>query len=321
MEKIIKQLENVAKNTRLSTVEKSEIKSMLLQYVKSHPVNTVAFSSRSVKSPFSINDFRNKKTLSAFVIGGLLLGSTVSFASESTVPGDVLYPVKIHINEPVLGAIAVTPQAKADWGVRKAERRLEEVEKLAEEPEVTPQVRELAEANFNVSTNQVQEHIANFENDDDSDDAIATAEKFAEMLRKHERKLGERDALRLTAAIERASIVPVAVNAIKETSVNTVQPATSAVKEKKESVGNVLKNVRGARGNAEKVQKELKQKYNREDIQSDQNPVAQTAPSFENKKIDRSDSNRVNIEEIRSIPVNTTPSAGTSEPHNQTEND
>lgn len=323
MEQIIKQLKNVAKDTRLSAVEKAAIKTQLLRYVQAHPVRAEAFSSHFIPSPFNINNFRNKKTLSAFVIGGLLLGSTVSFAAENTVPGDVLYPVKIHINEQVLAVIAVTPQAKADWDVRKAERRLEEVEKLADEPTVTPEVKAAAEANFNASTNQVQEHIANFESDDDSEDAIATAEKFAEMLRKHEGNLDKRDMTRAASMIRSTSTSEASYSQATTTK-EEVSSVSSFVGEKEESFDKVLKSVRGARGNAEKKQKELEQKYHKEDVQIE---ASVTVPVSVQSEVSRGNSyNAVNdkhgrSEEFRATPIDAAPSAQVDEQKTQPEND
>jgi hypothetical protein len=237
-------------------MEKAAIKSQLLHYVKAHPVNTDEFPTHLSSSLFSINNFRNKKTLSAFVIGGLLLGSSVSFASERAVPGDILYSVKIHINEQVLDAIAVTPQAKADWGVRKVERRLEEVEKLAVTPSVSREIKIATEENFNASVNKVEERIAIFEKEDDSEEAIRTAEKLAEMLRKHER-VSDKKSFDMVVAV---SDTP----SLEITATTSLESALLAPEVKSVSRGNVLENIRVARGKAEKKQKELKNKYRKE---------------------------------------------------------
>lgn len=265
MEHTIKQLKNGAKNTRLSVAEKAVIKSQLLHYVKSHPVGSGAFSSHVIPSPFSIQNFRNKKTLSAFVVGGLLIGGTVSFAAENTIPGDVLYPIKIHVNESIFGAVAVTPQAKADWGVRKAERRLEEVEKLAVAPTVSPEIRANAEASFNASADQVQEHITNFEKQNDSEDAIRTAGKLANMLRTHEHSLdGKRNFREMeTKSLEQTN----ATNSSASDASTTV--AVPVSRDESKAFIDVLDNVRGVRGNAEKRQKELKHKYHKDESVAD----------------------------------------------------
>lgn len=252
MEHIIKKIKKGAKHTRLSAVEKAEMKSVLVRHMKANPVSITVLNTRKIQSPFfNINNFRNKKGISILVIGGLLMSGSVSLAAEKTVPGDALYPIKIHVNEQVRGALAVTPKAKADWDVQKAERRLVEVEKLAVAPDVSPEIKVAAEADFNANTERVQEHIAKFEEDNDSEDAIDTAGKFTEMLRRHEGALGKRNFERTTLASDTASTTEIATTTL-------VAPVNKA------ELDDVLQNVRGARGNAERRQKELKQKYHKE---------------------------------------------------------
>ncbi|MBI2483147.1 hypothetical protein HYV74_03130 [Candidatus Uhrbacteria bacterium] len=60
----------------------------------------------------------------------LVLGSGVAFAAEHALPGELLYPMKVHLNEEVRAAFSVGPRARAAWNTRRAERRLEEFESL-----------------------------------------------------------------------------------------------------------------------------------------------------------------------------------------------
>lgn len=62
----------------------------------------------------------------------LLLGTTSAFA-EKSVPGKLLYGVKIFVNEPVAGIFAFTKEEKTEWKERLVERRLEEAKKLITE--------------------------------------------------------------------------------------------------------------------------------------------------------------------------------------------
>ncbi len=61
-----------------------------------------------------------------------LLGGGTSYAAQGALPGDTLYPVKTHVNEPVQEALAFSTQAKADVEANIAEERLSEAEKLAQ---------------------------------------------------------------------------------------------------------------------------------------------------------------------------------------------
>lgn len=58
------------------------------------------------------------------------LGGGTSLVAENAAPGDILYPVKIAINENVRGGLTLGAENKAEWYVQKTERRLEEAKKL-----------------------------------------------------------------------------------------------------------------------------------------------------------------------------------------------
>lgn len=58
----------------------------------------------------------------------VLVGGGTSLAAEGSVPGDVLYPVKIRVTEPLRAVLVVSsPEARALWDVERASRRLEEL--------------------------------------------------------------------------------------------------------------------------------------------------------------------------------------------------
>lgn len=77
----------------------------------------------------------------------------VQVAAEMALPGEALYPVKVTLNDGAIELVAVTSEAKARAKVTLVERRTEEVEALAEQDELTP---ELAEA---ISDN-IEGHVA-----------------------------------------------------------------------------------------------------------------------------------------------------------------
>lgn len=69
----------------------------------------------------------------SFIIAALILALSggTAVAAEGSLPGDTLYPVKIHVNESVRTALALSAEADANWDVERAERRLEEAAELA----------------------------------------------------------------------------------------------------------------------------------------------------------------------------------------------
>ncbi|HEU4677573.1 MAG TPA: DUF5667 domain-containing protein [Candidatus Paceibacterota bacterium] len=69
--------------------------------------------------------------MTATLLIALLLGGGTSYAAENAIPGDLLYPVKVDINENVKSAFAVGDDAEAKLQADLARERLKEAEVLA----------------------------------------------------------------------------------------------------------------------------------------------------------------------------------------------
>jgi len=100
--------------------------------------------SRPITSPYSHSVFvllsRSWITYSvASLLIVALLGGSAAVAAEKSVPGDLLYPVKIKVTEPARDLLVQTPTEHARWESQKASRRLEEAAILAEHNELTPE--------------------------------------------------------------------------------------------------------------------------------------------------------------------------------------
>lgn len=100
------------------------MRSALLQQVQATPVRATP------SYRFFFHTHRLAASLSGTFVAVFLLGTT-AFAAQGALPGDVLYPVKIHLNEAVTEAVAVSDEAKATWNASVAEERVKEAEKLA----------------------------------------------------------------------------------------------------------------------------------------------------------------------------------------------
>ncbi len=82
--------------------------------------------------------FGNIKSLKNFpmIKAGIMIaiiattGGATSFAAQNSVPGDTLYPVKIHVNENVRGVFSVSANARAEHNARLVTERANETEEL-----------------------------------------------------------------------------------------------------------------------------------------------------------------------------------------------
>src|SRR3989338_9283268 len=67
----------------------------------------------------------------ALVVVLFVTSSGISYAAQGALPGDALYAVKVRVNEPVLGALALSSSQKAEWAMRVAGERLKEAATLS----------------------------------------------------------------------------------------------------------------------------------------------------------------------------------------------
>ncbi len=137
MKNIEEQLNNLQK-TVMNTKEHDAVRGAVVSYMQENPVVLVRNSEDSrllkyqrAKMPIVNNHLITKIRMTIAIIIALLLGGGTSFAAENALPGDVLYPIKIYVNENVQELAAVSDKAEAKVQAHLAERRLEEAEKLA----------------------------------------------------------------------------------------------------------------------------------------------------------------------------------------------
>jgi hypothetical protein len=126
-----------AKAVRLTAIEKRDLRRKLLEYVQMRPIRTEttyrlplvegATNTRGQLSHFSIFSF---KFISGVTALFLMVGTGVSWAAEGALPGELLYPVKVAVNEEVVARLAAGGEGKAQWEGKRIERRLVEAEQL-----------------------------------------------------------------------------------------------------------------------------------------------------------------------------------------------
>lgn len=157
----ISQFKKEMRSIVLDPAKKSEVKNNIATYIKMHSVRE--FESPRLKLQKRENIlFFNPQHMYAKIATLLILlsGSGTAFAAENTIPGDSLYPVKVHINEPVRAALAVGAEAKANWASAVAERRLDEASRLAAKGTLTTSTEANLEARFTAQTEKVKDQIA-----------------------------------------------------------------------------------------------------------------------------------------------------------------
>ena len=189
-DKNLEQFLERSKKVKLFEQERSVIKQSVLNFMKENPVRLES-SARLIlwSNIFSFNKFNLTNTMAKLLILTLMTGGGISFAAEQALPGDILYPIKIGVNEEARGWLEFSSEAKANWEVERAQRRLEEAEQLASEGSLNTETRAVIEANFRAHSEKVKDRIAEFENKENFNAAADVGSNFETSLKAHEKIL------------------------------------------------------------------------------------------------------------------------------------
>lgn len=116
-----------------------------------------------------------------------LTGSGVALASEASLPGDALYPLKVAVTEPVR-TFLTSAEEKARWHMALAERRLDEAALLARKGKLDEETEETLALRFSKSANlavrAVEEEAVH-----DPESISLTSDRFANRLSAYENVL------------------------------------------------------------------------------------------------------------------------------------
>ena len=137
-------LKTEAAKLRLSAQEKSAMKARIFGV----PAPVAMAPQSSPYFIFSYQFLQARVLAPMMVLLVVFVGAGTAGAAQGSLPGDLLYPVKISVNEAVEVALATTPVAKAEVSAKLAERRVEEAEVLASRGELTPEAGEELAASF-----------------------------------------------------------------------------------------------------------------------------------------------------------------------------
>jgi hypothetical protein len=177
MKRFSEQFHKQAKNVTLSVAEKAELQERLVAYMEYHPLPDNKKQANKITeiipSTFTFEMimgrlqafFSTSNRPICYALGSfaLILLVTIPVLSERAMPGDVLYAIKVQVNEELRSTLIFDSYQKVEWETKRLNRRIAEARLLASEGKLT----EAAEA---VVAKAVQEHTA-------------TAQKQIEVLR------------------------------------------------------------------------------------------------------------------------------------------
>lgn len=108
-------------------------------------------------SPYFLFSYQFRMVMAGVMLFVLAGAGTASAAAGSALPGDILYPIKINVNEAVKVALATTPVAKAVLHAELADVRVEEAQALAVQGKLNASTTQQLAANFDEHAKSAQE--------------------------------------------------------------------------------------------------------------------------------------------------------------------
>jgi hypothetical protein len=176
MKKTIKSFTSFLKSLKsnssfnLTVNENNRIKNSLIKEIYKNPVRkSLFFSFIDVFKNTFIPLTQNRMRILSFVAVFLVLFSGVSYAAEGALPGDVLYSVKVDVNEELRSLFNFSPEAELAWEKEKIERRVSELEALEEEGEVSDEAKAELAMNLSEHVEDINKIFDELDRDADGD--------------------------------------------------------------------------------------------------------------------------------------------------------
>jgi len=169
---------DILRSLALREDTKARMREALLSYSDEHPV-------RAEQNTFALSAFMTSRRFSlygSFVAAFIVLGGGVTLAAEGSQPGDIFYPIKTGISEPIMTAFATTDAEKVRVASTLAVRRIDEITALAASGSLTDEKQATLEHSFDQNIQIIEERTNALADQGDSHTALALREEFTASL-------------------------------------------------------------------------------------------------------------------------------------------
>lgn len=175
------------KSEKLSMHEREEMRATLLRRMES------GARQHSTRGAFLFGEqYVGYKRAIGFALASVLAVSTgASYAAASALPGDVLYPVKIQVNERAMSLFAVTPKASAEFAQKQIGRRALEAEALAKEDRLDDAKKDQLREGTKMHVDAYTEARAKIERKGEREKVEELENKMRRTIKDHERAFSD----------------------------------------------------------------------------------------------------------------------------------
>ena len=180
--KEVKDIFKYSNKISLTQNEKESVKRILQAHIDMSHVRVGLWErlkhQRSIKTKF--------KLMPLILAILLTFSGGTALAANSALPGDLLYPVKVGMNEKIRGVLAFTSEAEAGYQGDLAVRRIEEIEQLIAEGKLEVTLKEKIEENFEKHSEKTLNLIEELEAKGNFEAAAAVGARFEASLKAHD---------------------------------------------------------------------------------------------------------------------------------------
>jgi len=186
-EKYLKNLVDQSKKVFLTDKEKQIMKSEVLGFIKKHPIQETSMNWLSWPA-FKMPVLRYAPVMAVLTV---VVTFGVSYAANYALPGDALYPIKVGVNEKVLGLLYISDESKAKYDVELAQLRLEEIEKIANKYKLDERTKGKISDLLNGHIERVQKFSDKIKNDSNPELSLKIDSELEASLNAHKEILDE----------------------------------------------------------------------------------------------------------------------------------
>ncbi|MBI4128631.1 MAG: hypothetical protein HY460_01150, partial [Parcubacteria group bacterium] len=179
--KFIKNLKKIS----LASDERARTRSAILSFMRENPLPKEAEARKTQRAPLRLFTVQRPFAIALAALLIVVLGGGVALAAEAALPGDLMYPVKIHVTEELRATLAGSLEDKAQWEVERLLRRFEEVEQLLAQGKLDVKKTALVSQNLINGSFAVKQKAAALQSRDKLEAAENVTSDFDAAVRAH----------------------------------------------------------------------------------------------------------------------------------------
>ncbi len=168
----------------MTSSEKQRGLAFLREFIQNNPPKEKAVLSPWYSRPIFLEHKLASSAVAFFLFVFMITGGT-SFAAKYSLPGDILYSVKIDLNEKIETFTAFTPEAKAKVEASHIDQRLIEAETLEVNQKLDTKLKAEIESQLSADLKNTMTHVDTLNNTGKSENATQVKADVEISLWKH----------------------------------------------------------------------------------------------------------------------------------------